>query len=157
MSAPSNRLRQHADQVESAEQRFYDKNDAIVNRIRSLHEDQDLTQKELAEKLGKSPSYVSRVLGGAVNLTLKTLAEFEEVLDADIITIPSSRNKNNPIRERRRFEKRGRFARVPTGNSSDSSPVSASNEGDVSDVINVLTFGRSTQPSLLSDTGHGVN
>jgi len=96
MSAPKNRLRQHAGQIPSAEQRFYDVNDEIVARIRALLHERGLTQKQLAEKLGKTPSYVSRVLGGAVNLTLKTLAEFETALEADVIRVPSSEGSSPP-------------------------------------------------------------
>ena len=36
----------------------------------------ELTQKALAEKMGATESYVSQVLGGGKNITLKTLARF---------------------------------------------------------------------------------
>lgn len=94
MSVSQNRLRQHAKQISPVEQRFYDKNDEIVARIRGLLDERDLTQKELAKKLGKTPSYVSRVLGGAVNLTLQTITEFEVALEADIISVPSPESRS---------------------------------------------------------------
>ena len=37
--------------------------------------------------MGKDGSYVSRVLGGGVNLTLKTIAQFEEALDACVLKV----------------------------------------------------------------------
>lgn len=48
---------------------------------------EDLTQQALAERMGKDASYVSRVLGGGVNLTLKTIAQFEEALDARVLCV----------------------------------------------------------------------
>jgi len=48
---------------------------------------EDLTQQDLAECMGKDASYVSRVLGGGVNLTLKTIAQFEEALDDRVICV----------------------------------------------------------------------
>lgn len=47
----------------------------------------DFTQQDLAERIGKDPSYVSRVLGGGVNLTLKTVVQFEEALDVCILRV----------------------------------------------------------------------
>ena len=46
---------------------------------------EDLTQQALAERMGKDASYVSRVLGGGVNLTIKTIAQFEEALGARVL------------------------------------------------------------------------
>ena len=44
-----------------------------------------MTQRELAEKLGKQESYVSKILAGWSNPTLKTIVEFEVALGKDII------------------------------------------------------------------------
>ena len=52
-----------------------------------LDEREDLSQKDLADRMGKDGSYVSRVLGGGVNLTLKTIAQFEEALDACVLKV----------------------------------------------------------------------
>ena len=45
------------------------------------------TQQALAERIGKDPSYVSRVLGGGVNLTLKTIAQFEVALNTCLLQV----------------------------------------------------------------------
>lgn len=87
MSTSENRLRKLADEIEPAEKRLYDKNDAIVARIHELLDERGLAQKDLAKQLQKSPSYVSRALGGAVNFTLKTICEFEEALAAPILRV----------------------------------------------------------------------
>ena len=52
-----------------------------------LDDDEECTQKDLADRLGKDPSYVSRVLGGGVNLTLKTIVRFEEAFGACILSV----------------------------------------------------------------------
>lgn len=44
-----------------------------------------LTQRELAERLGKKESYISRILSGDANPTLKTISELEVALGADVI------------------------------------------------------------------------
>lgn len=44
-----------------------------------------MTQRELAEKMGKKESYISRILSGDANPTLKTIAEIEVALGVDVI------------------------------------------------------------------------
>ena len=46
-----------------------------------------MSQQALAERLQKHPSYVSRVLGGGVNLTLKTIVQFEDALGVCILQV----------------------------------------------------------------------
>ncbi|MCL5041547.1 MAG: helix-turn-helix domain-containing protein [Gammaproteobacteria bacterium] len=43
----------------------------------------NLTQQELADRLGWKKSRVSKVLHGATNLTLKTLFQMSEAMDSD--------------------------------------------------------------------------
>ena len=52
-----------------------------------------MTQAALAEQVGKDPSYVSRVLGGGVNLTLKTIAQFEVALNACLLKVEGLQSK----------------------------------------------------------------
>jgi transcriptional regulator with XRE-family HTH domain len=49
--------------------------EAVAARIESLMEEAGLSQADLAAKLGKSQSQVSRLLSGAHNMTLFTLGE----------------------------------------------------------------------------------
>jgi transcriptional regulator with XRE-family HTH domain len=113
MSTSKSRLRQDVEQIPSSEKRFYRKNDDVVARIHELKDEQDLTQKELAEAVDKTPSYVSRVLGGGVNLTLETIAEFEEALGAEILSVPTS-SSVKPATKSRRYEMRSRYTEAPT-------------------------------------------
>lgn len=50
-----------------------------------------MSRTELAERLGKRPSSVTRVLSGSVNITLQTMAEYDAALDLGIIL---SRNES---------------------------------------------------------------
>ena len=43
------------------------------------------TQKQLAEKLGCSAQYVSKIVKGSENLTLETISKLEQVLEIDIL------------------------------------------------------------------------
>ncbi|MFM9949429.1 MAG: multiprotein-bridging factor 1 family protein [Saprospiraceae bacterium] len=47
-----------------------------------------MSQKELAERLGYSPQYVSKILKGSENLTLETISKIEKVLDIKLIEVP---------------------------------------------------------------------
>lgn len=62
----------------------------IVTRIHQLIESKGYTQKKLASKLDKRPSEINKWLNGEHNLTLRTIAKLQAVLDADIINIPKS-------------------------------------------------------------------
>lgn len=112
MSDSKSRLRRDVEQMPPAETRFYRKNDEVVARIHELMDERDLTQKELAEEVGKTPSYVSRVLGGGVNLTLETIAEFEEALSADILSLPASSSVQSAAK-RRRYEVESQYTEAP--------------------------------------------
>ncbi|MDE6106252.1 MAG: helix-turn-helix transcriptional regulator [Bacteroidales bacterium] len=48
-------------------------------------EEMDMTQKQLAELMGCSQQYVSKVLKGQENLSLETMAKIEDSLHINII------------------------------------------------------------------------
>jgi len=47
-----------------------------------------MSQKELAERLGYSPQYVSKIVKGSENLTLETITKIEKVLGIKLIEVP---------------------------------------------------------------------
>lgn len=65
----------------------------IANRLYELLEKKGLNQKELAKRLGKTETEVSRWLSGTHNLTLATIAKLSVVLEDDIIVTTTS----NPL------------------------------------------------------------
>ena len=75
--------------IPDAKRRLLQRTDEIAIRIAELMRERGLNQTELAGKVKKRKSYVSRILSGTVNLTLKTVAEFEAALGDNILTVPS--------------------------------------------------------------------
>ena len=60
----------------------------IANRIYDLLEQKGMSQKDLAQKLGKTETEVSRWLSGTHNLTLSTISKISVALGEDIIIVP---------------------------------------------------------------------
>ena len=57
---------------------------ALGERLRQLRREQGLTLRELAERIGKSESYLSRVEHGRIDLSLSTLKEIADQLGRPI-------------------------------------------------------------------------
>jgi transcriptional regulator with XRE-family HTH domain len=70
--------------------RFVQKNLAIVAEVSRLMKEKGWTQKELAKKLQKTDSEVSKWLSGLHNLTLKSITKLEAVLEADLLEVPQN-------------------------------------------------------------------
>ena len=66
----------------------------IANRIYDLLKQKGMTQKDLAQRLGKTETEVSRWLCGTHNLTIATLAKVACVLDDDLITVTTDRKRS---------------------------------------------------------------
>lgn len=62
----------------------------IVARIHDILHEKGLTQRDLALRMGKNPSELSRWLAGEHNLTLRSLAKLEAELGEDIISVHRS-------------------------------------------------------------------
>ena len=60
---------------------------AIVDRIDLLLKEKGMTQRELAEALGKKEAEVSRWMRGTHNFTIRTLAKISNVLGAQNINV----------------------------------------------------------------------
>ncbi len=69
----------------------------IVVRISELLKQEGITQKELAEKMNKMPSEISKWLNGDHNFTLKSLAKLEAELGAPLLEVPKTENKATAI------------------------------------------------------------
>lgn len=57
--------------------------DAIAKAIINQMEAKGITRRQLAERMGKSPSEVTRWLSGKHNFTVDTLCEISEVIDSE--------------------------------------------------------------------------
>ena len=60
----------------------------IVKRVHELIREKGFTQKQLAEKMEKKPSEVSKWLNGGHNFTLRSLAKLQAELDEPIVYVP---------------------------------------------------------------------
>lgn len=69
-------------------ERFVDKNLDISTQVYALLKKRGWSQKDLAEALGKTNAEISKWLSGSHNITLRSIAKMEAVLDADIIITP---------------------------------------------------------------------
>ena len=70
----------------------------IANRIYEILERKGLSQKDLAQLLGKTETEVSRWLSGTHNMTMATIAKISEALKTDIVVVPNKiakRRKEN--------------------------------------------------------------
>ena len=63
----------------------------LMVRISQALADQDLTKSDLAQKLDKRPSEISKWLNGGHNFTLKSLCKLQVELGVELITVPQKR------------------------------------------------------------------
>ena len=54
--------------------------EAVYRRMEAL----GCTKSQLAERLGTSPAYVTKILGGEANFTLKTMVRLARALEAEL-------------------------------------------------------------------------
>jgi transcriptional regulator with XRE-family HTH domain len=71
----------------------------IAVKVLLALKEQDMTQKELAEKMNVSPQYISKLVKGKENLTLETLTKLQNILGIDILgsTVEYKSEKNMSI------------------------------------------------------------
>lgn len=74
-------------------ERFIDKNLDISQQVYALLEGLGWTQKQFAKKMGKTEAEISKWLSGSHNLTLRSIAKMEAVLEDDIILTPLKAEK----------------------------------------------------------------
>jgi len=67
---------------------FVDKYADIVVRVNQLLAEKGLSQKDLAEKMDKAPSEISKWLKGEHNFTLRSIAKLEAELGETILYVP---------------------------------------------------------------------
>lgn len=60
----------------------------IAFRILYTLEERGMTQKDLAEKMGKSPQWINKIVKGQQNLTIGTMKELEGALGISLFQIP---------------------------------------------------------------------
>lgn len=81
------RIRQR---TKSETRHYVQKNLALVAEVNRLMKENGWSQKDLAKKMGKTESEISKWLSGLHNLTLKSITKLEIVLDATLLEVPQS-------------------------------------------------------------------
>lgn len=121
MKRPNRRRRRSSDARRAEERKAVKDIDPVKRRLHRLltnvsarigqvlTEHDELTQQDLASRLGKDPSYVSRALGGGINLTLKTIAQFEEALGVRILCVKGAPSRGSFTGRREASEYVGPF------------------------------------------------
>lgn len=60
---------------------------AVADKIDTILQEKNISQKELARMMGKTEAEVSRWLSGTHNFTLRTLAKISVAIDSDLIYV----------------------------------------------------------------------
>ncbi len=60
---------------------------ALADKIDMILREKNISQEQLAEKMGKTEAEVSRWLGGTHNFTLRTIAKISDSLGVKLLTI----------------------------------------------------------------------
>ena len=60
---------------------------ALADKIDMILREKNISQKQLAKKMGKTEAEVSRWLGGTHNFTLRTIAKISDALAVKLLTI----------------------------------------------------------------------
>ena len=60
---------------------------ALADKIDMILREKNISQKQLAKRMGKTEAEVSRWLGGTHNFTLRTIAKISDTLGVKLLTI----------------------------------------------------------------------
>lgn len=80
-------------EVQDHNKRFVDKSFEIVDQIYSILEKKGMSQRDLANLLGKKESEISKWMTGTHNFTTKSITKIESVLNEDITITPQKAQK----------------------------------------------------------------
>lgn len=60
---------------------------ALADKIDAILREKNISQKQLAKKMGKTEAEVSRWLGGTHNFTIRTIAKISDALGVKLLSI----------------------------------------------------------------------
>jgi transcriptional regulator with XRE-family HTH domain len=86
----------------------------VTETLCELLEKEKLSRKELADRLGKSKGFISQLLNGGRNLTLRTVADILHVLGYKVSLIPQKLKQKSNIIEFQTFKDRYVMPKNPT-------------------------------------------
>lgn len=71
----------------------------LVVRVNQILNEKGISKKELADKLGKSPSEVSKWLSGDHNFTLRSLAKLSAELGEPLLEVPKKKVQTEFVKD----------------------------------------------------------
>lgn len=71
----------------------------LVVRINQLLFENNISKKELAEKMGKKPSEISKWLSGEHNFTLRSLAKLSAELGEPLLEVPRKKTRTDFVED----------------------------------------------------------
>lgn len=86
----------------------------VTETICDILENEKISRKELADRLGKSKGFVSQLLNGGRNLTLRTVADNFHVLGYKVSLTPQKLKQKSNIIEFQTFQDRYVMPKNPT-------------------------------------------
>jgi transcriptional regulator with XRE-family HTH domain len=86
----------------------------VTETICELLEDEKVSRKGLADRLGKTKGFVSQLLNGGRNLTLRTVADILHVLGYKVSLTPQKLKQKSNIIEFQTFQDRYVMPKNPT-------------------------------------------
>lgn len=69
---------------------------AIALKVLTRIDELNITQKELAERMGVSPQQVNKLVRGKENLTLETISKLEKALDMKLVEVVGEKKEVMP-------------------------------------------------------------
>lgn len=75
-------------------EKFVNKSVEISDRIEEILKKKNISQREFADKLGKSESEISKWLSGTHNFTIKSITKIEAVLKDEIVKVCKEQKEN---------------------------------------------------------------
>lgn len=73
--------------MDLADKAYVDLSIGIADKIFKRMDELKMTQRDLANKMGKSEAEISKILSGEQNFTLRTICKYEIALNFKIIAI----------------------------------------------------------------------
>jgi transcriptional regulator with XRE-family HTH domain len=86
----------------------------VTETICEILENEKISRKELADRLGKSKGFVSQLLNGGRNLTLRTVADILHVLGYKVSLTPQKLKQKSNVIEFQTFQDRYTMPKRPT-------------------------------------------
>lgn len=87
ISAPSKHNWIEIEKESEKEDLYMEKSVRVAVNVLSILREKGMTKQELAERMGVSPQYVSRIVKGSENLTIETISKLEMALDCPLVSV----------------------------------------------------------------------